>query len=228
MDQLKIDGHEVLYNCEARWDCPGCKRSRRYFCYFCLECSPDISGRIPRVELPFEVEIIQHDGETEGKSTAVHAKLLSPSQVKIYKYSEDLPALHPSTTWLLFPGPDAKEITTLDISPCDKIVVLDGTWVQAKKMARHPTLLALPRVSFTQRNTFFWRYQPLGPTFLSTIEAIYYCCRDFLDAADGSYDGRVDNLLWFFKFFYEIIQENYRNNRTRTFTTRHRDNYIKY
>lgn len=33
-----------------------------------------------------KIDIIKHPNETDGKSTAVHAKLLAPDDVTIYKY----------------------------------------------------------------------------------------------------------------------------------------------
>lgn len=38
------------------------------------------------LQLPLKIDIIKHPNETDGKSTAVHAKLLAPDDVTIYKY----------------------------------------------------------------------------------------------------------------------------------------------
>ncbi|CAG8443527.1 4118_t:CDS:2 [Diversispora eburnea] len=46
---------------------------------------------------------------------------------------------------------------------------------------------------------------------------------------DYFYDGRYDNLLWYFKYFYEFIQETYRKQKGKKhFTSRQRAGYIKY
>lgn len=37
-------------------------------------------------QLPLKIDIIKHPNETDGKSTAVHAKLISPDDVSIYTY----------------------------------------------------------------------------------------------------------------------------------------------
>lgn len=44
----------------------------------CILCS--------RLQLPLKIDIIKHPNETDGKSTAVHAKLLAPEDVTIYTY----------------------------------------------------------------------------------------------------------------------------------------------
>jgi len=38
------------------------------------------------IQLPLKVDIIKHPGETDGKSTAVHAGVLAPEYVSIYTY----------------------------------------------------------------------------------------------------------------------------------------------
>lgn len=37
-------------------------------------------------QLPVKIDIIKHPNETDGKSTAIHAKILAPSDVTIYTY----------------------------------------------------------------------------------------------------------------------------------------------
>lgn len=38
------------------------------------------------VQLPVKIDIIKHPNETDGKSTAIHAKILAPNDVTIYTY----------------------------------------------------------------------------------------------------------------------------------------------
>jgi DTW domain-containing protein YfiP len=73
------------------------------------------------------------------------------------------------------------------IPPCSfsKLVVIDGTWQQAKQMARQEAFSVFRRVHITERKTLFWRFQQLDEYFLSTIEAIYYFFRDYFDTYES-------------------------------------------
>ena len=65
----------------------------------------------------------------------------------------------------------------------------------------------LPSVMLTSHKSLFWRHQKNKPaTYLATIEAIYYFFVDFHNVTQQQqqkdlerYDGRYDNLLFFFK-----------------------------
>ena len=84
------------------------------------------------------------------------------------------------------------------------VVVVDSTWSQARQIMGHPCIASLPRVAVGSYRTAFWRRQHLGENYLSTVEAVYYTCREF----DGpAYDGRYDNLLLFFVKCRNIVRE---------------------
>lgn len=86
----------------------------------------------------------------------------------------------------------------------------------------------MQKVTIAPRKTHFWRFQQLSENHLATIEAIYYVYREFGEMVEGNYDdGRYDNLLFYYRYFYKMIQNVYRNN-DKSFTHRHRKNYIQY
>src|SRR6218665_814081 len=66
----------------------------------------------------------------------------------------------------------------------------------------------LQRIELTLHDTKFWQPQRDKPsTYLSTIEAMYYCVREYHEcSSDVGYDGQYDNLLFFFCFFYHKIK----------------------
>jgi hypothetical protein len=62
--------------------------------------------------------------------------------------------------YLLFPGPDAIDVETVDFPSPITLVVLDGTWTQAQKLLKaNPGLAALPRL----------RLSPLAPSLYGQI-----------------------------------------------------------
>lgn len=137
---------------------------------------------------------------------------------------------------ILFPDETALELKDLsneEFSKIRHVIVIDGTWSQAAAINRTNPYRKLRRIKINSNlNTVFWRYQDLGQHCLSTIEAIYYFMREFREAQCNSkqievYDGRFDNLLYFFSFFYHLIQKFYVENPERKYTSRHRPDYIK-
>jgi len=70
-------------------------------------------------------------------------------------------------------------------------------------------LAELHNIELTSHETKFWRHQVDKPaTYLSTVEAIYYCAREYheLTSATGQYGQQYDNLLFFFIYFYHKIR----------------------
>jgi DTW domain-containing protein YfiP len=81
---------------------------------------------------------------------------------------------NPRGTALLFPGDDAVEPWALPDGPPATLVVLDGTWIQARKMlARSERLQRLPRVAFTppRPGAYRIRREPAAHC-LATVEAV--------------------------------------------------------
>ena len=191
----------------------------------------------------------------DSKSTAIHAKLLAPSQISIHQFhrtaivpaspesiiSSDLVeeiTANPAAYVILFPDETAVELKDLsadEFSQIRNVIVIDGTWSQAAAINRTDPYCKLRRIKINPNlKTVFWRYQDLGEHCLSTIEAIYYFMREFFEAQETMktelirYDGRYDDLLYFFSFFYHLIQRSYNNNPDRKYTSRHRSDYIKH
>jgi len=66
----------------------------------------------------------------------------------------------------------------------------------------------LQRIELKSHETKFWRPQVDKPaTYLSTIEAIYYCAREYYELTSGTeqYCRQYDDLLFFFIYFYQKI-----------------------
>lgn len=112
----------------------------------------------------------------------------------------------------------------------DKIVVIDGTWIQANQIARETKVLqSMQKVTIAPRKTTFWRFQMVDDKHLATIEAIYYLYKEYGESYEAPYDGKYDNLLFYYKFFYNLIQNAYQKNKKAKFNWRHQQkDYIKY
>jgi DTW domain-containing protein YfiP len=113
-----------------------------------------------------------------GVGTARLAHLALPSSLLRVgvDFSDDptvQAALGPDT-YVLFPGAEARPLASLPTDRPITLVVLDGTWSEARKLlTRNPALAALPRVAFTpaRPSAYQIRTQPADHC-VSTIEAL--------------------------------------------------------
>ncbi|KAJ8271681.1 hypothetical protein COCON_G00105400 [Conger conger] len=105
---LKLASHDVLERAQltGRLKCPKCSGSRMFYCYTCFSLVGVAQQEIPTIKLPVKIDIIKHPNETDGKSTAVHAKLIAPDDVTIYTYP-CIPEYESEkhNVVLVFPGP---------------------------------------------------------------------------------------------------------------------------
>jgi DTW domain-containing protein YfiP len=103
-------------------------------------------------------------------------------------------------TWLLFPAPDSRELVPADAGgPPVTLVVPDGTWRAARRMAaREPALARLPRVRLPDGppSRYRLRSHP-DPRCLATFEAVA--------RALGILEGRAvgERLMRLFTLFVE-------------------------
>uniref|UniRef100_A0A3P9JS94 tRNA-uridine aminocarboxypropyltransferase 1 n=1 Tax=Oryzias latipes TaxID=8090 RepID=A0A3P9JS94_ORYLA len=113
---LKLASHKVLEKAQqtGRLKCSKCGGSRMFFCYTCCSLVGVSIQEIP-IKLPVKIDIIKHPNETDGKSTAIHAKILAPSDVTMYTYP-CVPEYDKNNVVLVFPGPEA--VSVKDIRRC--------------------------------------------------------------------------------------------------------------
>ncbi|XP_078584779.1 tRNA-uridine aminocarboxypropyltransferase 1-like [Branchiostoma floridae x Branchiostoma japonicum] len=274
---LKLASQECLISQDRRTVCPKCQQSRKYFCYTCYVLVAELEGKVPKVKLPFKVDIIKHPKEVDGKSTAAHAAIIAPEDVRIYTYPIIPEFSDPSKVVVVFPGLNALSLEDLskkqhgllkgknkpqnaektqtitpestdtengreekqdntaaqeDVekqisevqeppvkkqrteerasAPFERVIFIDSTWNQTHRIFNDERLKGLQCVILKDHVTHFWRHQRDKPdTFLATVEAIYYFLREFHDIFVGTaYDGRYDNLLYFFSFMFQIVQKS--------------------
>ncbi|KAL7639544.1 UNVERIFIED_CONTAM: hypothetical protein RMT77_010045 [Armadillidium vulgare] len=226
---MKIKNGAFLDKLDGRTLCKKCGKSRKYFCYSCYIPLPEIENDIPVVKLPCFIDIIKHPRETDGKSTAIHASIIAAESVSLYTFP-DIPHYNKEeNVFLIFPDKNAIPLEDFSynkyLGKCEnksegisknglpplRIIFIDSTWNQTKRIHGDERLKDLQCLQLTTRETLFWRYQKGKPkTYLSTIEAIYYFVKDFhLKFISDNYEGEYDNLLFFFKYMYEKIHTLY-------------------
>jgi DTW domain-containing protein len=156
----------------ARETCARCRRPA-VVCY----CE-----HLPRLPTRTRVMVLQHPRERRvGIGTARMAQLALPNSVLRVgiDFSVDpvvtATLAGPSPSYLLFPGPEARDVRELRLDQPITLVVVDGTWSQARTLVRvNPALAALPRIAFTPRHPSDYdriRREP-ADFCVSTIEAL--------------------------------------------------------
>ena len=83
---LKIGDTNELAKVTERSLCEICGKSRMYYCYTCYVPLDKTRYIIPILShnLPCKIDIIKHPREVDGKSTATHAKVICPADVRIF------------------------------------------------------------------------------------------------------------------------------------------------
>ena len=139
---------------------------------------------LPRLETTTRVVILQHRRERDMPiGTARMAKLCLP-QAELHvgvDWSASAPLARALADpqrppVLLYPGPDARDILRDPPAGPVTLVVIDGTWGQAKSVVRdNPCLHALPRYAFAapELSRYRIRREPRAE-YCSTIEALMH------------------------------------------------------
>ena len=188
---------DLLPGQPGRETCYGCFKPRA----LCL------CGRVRRVANRTRVTILQHPRERfHAIGTARIARLgLANSEVLLPRgvvpRSLRIPLSLAPGSALLFPGDAARDLA--EFGPEERLpglVVLDGTWSQARSLLReNPDLAALPQVKLNPAapSRYRIRKEPRG-SYLSTIEAIVQALRLIepetpgLDGLMGVFDTMID------------------------------------
>jgi hypothetical protein len=127
-------------------------------------------------------------GSAQAEDGHAPAGAALPDQLRTYRghgLHRERAGERPDSPFVLYPGPDAVNFKTLgkDALPAKKtllVFVIDGTWRGARSLLnKSPNVRALPRLSFAGNyvSQFKIKKQPMEHC-VSTIEAIYYLCRE--------------------------------------------------
>ncbi|EDV92683.1 GH18899 [Drosophila grimshawi] len=124
---MRIADHSVLDTIEGRQSCQHCNRSRKFFCYNCYIPVGELGSLLPSVELPLQIDIIKHKKEIDGKSTAVHAAVLAPHQVRIHTYP-DIPDYRLEEAGVVLIFPSATSLTVPQLFARDVHLNIDDNY----------------------------------------------------------------------------------------------------
>jgi len=166
--------------------------------------------KLPHLPTRTRVVILQHPREREvGIGTARMAHLALPDsilRVGVDFSDDEVVRALPADSWLLFPGPGARDVRELHSGGPLTLVVVDGTWSQARSLVRrNPRLAALPRIAFSPRRpSGYHRIRREPADFcVSTIEALAEVL-DVLEPERGPFEpllapfrAMVDRQEWF-------------------------------
>lgn len=154
-----------------------CARCRRPagFCY---------CAQLPTLPTTSRVVILQHPRERDmAIGTARMARLCLPNaKLHVGAHWDGHPGLAAALAdpsyppILLYPGPDARDLLAEPPAGPVTLVVVDGTWSQARTVVRdNPVLHALPRYAFAapEPSRYRIRREPRAE-YCSTIEAVMY------------------------------------------------------
>jgi len=178
-DKIKDGNEDLLHNLslsdpeEGRESCPHCLRPMSV-CW-----CPHLPS--PLITTTTKLVILQHPGEIKRNiRTCKMLELgLAPGCCTVYtgrkfpgKDTTLATILSDPTTMILYPGPDSVPLTSITPSSISTLVILDGTWDQARKLFSHnPILQAMPKVSISlpTPSEYIVRTQPSAGC-MSTLE----------------------------------------------------------
>ncbi len=166
-----------------------------------------VCGSVPSIDNRTHIHIIQHPRERRHPVGTVRLLKAGLQRVTVHVMSphdEDFSGLEsaiPATAGFLFPGPGARFIDDLEPHERpDELLVLDGTWGQARALFREgPWMAQLPRFVLKppEPSRYRIRKEPKAE-FVSTLEAVLYALRALepdtvnLDGLMPAFEGMID------------------------------------
>ena len=156
---------------EPRSVCPRCERPTRV-CYCAHLTSIDTRTRVVLLQHPREEDMAIGTARMASlclPNSELHVGVDSPELTRALSDPERPAAL-------LYPSDDAIDVLSDPPSGAITLVVVDGTWWQARKLVRkNPRLSALPRYAFKAPTPSEYRIRrEPDETYVSTIEALVH------------------------------------------------------
>jgi len=170
-----------------------------------------VCPHVPRIANRTPVLLLQHPRERLHPLGTVRLARLGLANLRLAIYGAGHESEHdwlteplPAGAALLFPAPGARDLASLTVDERpNALVVLDGTWSQARSMWKAlPALQTLPRVVITPRDASLYRVRREPAAHCrSTIEAIVQALEILEPETEGfaellaAFSGMIDTHL---------------------------------
>jgi DTW domain-containing protein YfiP len=183
-------------------------------CYKCFRpCSHCLCNLIKPFKAHCNILILQHPHERKKYySTAklVTMALTNSTLLRGMLFEPELleSKLTGQKAYLLFPASDADDCETTELDEKSTVILLDGTWTEAGKIARlNPLLKQLPCLTFKKplRSNYLIRRQP-KENYLSTIESVGHLLKLNAIANKKIASIQYDSL---FQGFSQMVERQY-------------------
>lgn len=172
---------------EPRKTCPRCRRPEAV-CYCDSVVSLPTQTRVVVLQHPREADVAINTARIAAlclPSSSVHVGVDFENDREVNELLSD-PSRPPILLW---PGEDARDLATDPPPSPVTLVVVDGTWWQARKLVKlNPRLASLPRYAFTppRPSDYRIRREP-AEHCVSTIEALALAL-GFLEGCEGGFE----------------------------------------
>ncbi|KAG5492588.1 hypothetical protein JKF63_01167 [Porcisia hertigi] len=164
---------------QDRRECPKCHKRRLFYCYDCLT-TVHPESHPPPLALPLSVYVVLHPNELRSKSTTLAASTISPD-LHIVEYPAVPEELELESTLVLYPSEQSVELHEIEhLDQYKNVIFIDSTWQQSKAIARDGRVKKFKHVRIRSQTSLFWRFQNNDPSYLATVEAIYFFLREYI------------------------------------------------
>jgi DTW domain-containing protein YfiP len=185
----------------------------RAMCYKCIRpVSHCVCKYIKSFKAHCNFLILQHPHERKKYYSTSKIILNAITNSKVlygvsFEENEVRKNLNGNTPYLLYPSHDAIDCATIDLNNQSTVIVIDGTWVEARKIVyRNKFLQSLPKISFNQPILSQYKIRKQPKDFcLSTLECIGHLLK--LSKSSINNQEMIKNYDQLFDVFNKMVEK---------------------
>ena len=182
----------------------------------CYACHRPASHCVCSLVVPFKAHcdflLLQHPHERKKYHSTAKLVLKAITNSKMlrgitFEEKEISAALDGKNPYLLYPGEDAIDCESAPLNEESTVIVIDGTWVEARKiMYRNAYLRSLPKISFKQGILSQYKIRKQPKDFcLSTLECIVHLLKKSIRGEDTT--ARLKEYESLFSGFEKMVDK---------------------